>query len=98
MRAAQELRVVVRLEEGRVSGYLVESKDLCVLGPDDMVRVAFDRILEVSVAREMIQLGDRKSISLGVALWEGGLPVDLLPTEGMLEIQLGDENFGWAVK
>jgi hypothetical protein len=98
LRAAQELRVVVRLEEGRVSGYLVESKDLCVLGPDDMVRVAFDRILEVSVAREMIQLGDRKSISLGVALWEGGLPVDLLPTEGMLEIQLGDENFGWAVK
>jgi hypothetical protein len=98
LRAAQELRVVVRLEEGRVSGYLLESKDLCVLGPDDMVRVAFDRILEVSVAREMVQLGDRKSISLGVALWEGGLPVDLLPTEGMLEIQLGDENFGWVVK
>jgi len=98
LRAAQELRVVVRLEEGRVSGYLLESKDLCVLGPDEMVKVAFDRILEVSVAREMIQLGDRKSISLGVALWEGGLPVDLLPTEGMLEIQLGDENFGWVVK
>jgi len=98
LRAAQELRVVVRLEEGRVRGYLLESKDLCVLGPDEMVKVAFDRILEVSVAREMIQLGDRKSISLGVALWEGGLPVDLLPTEGMLEIQLGDENFGWVVK
>jgi alpha-amylase/alpha-mannosidase (GH57 family) len=98
VRAAQELRVVVRLDEGRVSGYLVESKDLCVLGPDEMVKVAFDRILEVSVAREMVQLGDRKSISVGVALWEGGLPVDLLPTEGMLEIQLGDENFGWAVK
>ena len=81
-----------------MSGYLLESKDLCVLGPDEMVKVAFDRILEVSVAREMIQLGDRKSISLGVALWEGGLPVDLLPTEGMLEIQLGDENFGWVVK
>jgi len=98
LRAAQELRVVVRLEEGRVSGYLVESKDLCVLGPDDVVKVAFDRILEVSVAKEMFQLGDRKSITLGVALWEGGLPVDLLPTEGMLEIQLGDEHFGWTVE
>ncbi len=96
IRAEQELRVVVRLEEGRVTGYLVESRDLCLLGPDDVVKVAFDRILEVSVAKQMFQLGERKSISLGVALWEGGLPVDLLPTEGMLEIHLGEEHFGWS--
>ncbi len=98
LRAEQELRVVVRLEEGRVSDYLVESRELCVLGPDDVVSVAFGTILEVSIAKEMFQLGDRKSISIGVALWEGGLPVDLLPTEGMLEIQLGEDNFGWAVE
>ena len=62
-----------------------------------MVKVAFDRILEVSIAREMFLLGSRKSISLGVALWEGGLPMDLLPGEGMLEIELGEENFAWDV-
>lgn len=78
-----------------MTGYLVESRDLCLLGPDDVVKVAFDRILEVSVAKEMFLLGNRKSILLGVALWEGGLPMDLLPSEGMLEIQLGDENFAW---
>ena len=98
VRAEQELRVVVRLEEGRISGYLVESGDLCLLGPDEVVKVACDRILEVSIAKEIFQLGERKSISLGVALWEGGLPVDLLPTEGVLEIQLGEEHFGWSVK
>ena len=97
IRAEQELRVVVRFEEGRVTGYLVESRDLCLLGPDEVVKVAFDRILEVSVAKEMFLLGNRKSISLGVALWEGGLPMDLLPAEGMLEIQLGEDNFGWNV-
>ncbi len=97
MRAEQELRVVVRMEEGKVSGYLIESRDLCLLGPDEVVKVACDQILEVSVAKEMFQLGNRKSISLGIAVWEGGLPVDLLPTEGMLEIQLGEENFGWPV-
>jgi alpha-amylase/alpha-mannosidase (GH57 family) len=96
-RAEQELRVVVRFEGGRVTGYLVESRDLCLLGPDEVVRVAFDRILEVSVAKEMLLLGNRKSISLGVALWEGGLPMDLLPEEGMLEIPLGEENFAWNV-
>jgi len=96
-RAEQELRVVVRFEGGRVTGYLVESRDLCLLGPDEVVRVAFDRILEISVAKEMLFLGNRKSISLGIALWEGGLPMDLLPEEGMLEIPLGEENFAWSV-
>jgi hypothetical protein len=96
-RAEQELRVVVRFEGGHVTGYLVESRDLCLLGPDEVVKVAFDRILEVSVAKEMFLLGNRKSVSLGVALWEGGLPMDLLPTEGMLEIQLGEDNFAWPV-
>ncbi len=56
IRAEQELRVVVRFEGGRVTGYLVESRDLCLLGPDDVVKVAFDRILEVSVAKEMLLL------------------------------------------
>ena len=57
LRAEQELRVVIRLEEGRVKGYLVESRDLCLLGPDEIVKVACDRILEVSVAKEMFLLG-----------------------------------------
>jgi alpha-amylase/alpha-mannosidase (GH57 family) len=97
LRAEQELRVVVHLEKGRASGYLVESRDLCLLGPDEAVQVACDKILEVSVAKEMLLLGERKSILLGVALWEGGLPVDVLPAEGLLEIQLGAEHFGWPV-
>ncbi|MBZ5697940.1 MAG: glycoside hydrolase [Acidobacteriia bacterium] len=95
--AEQVLRVVVHLEKGRASGYLVESRDLCLLGPDEAVQVACEKILEVSVAKEMVLLGERKSISLGIALWEGGLPVDVLPAEGLLEIQLGAENFGWPV-
>jgi hypothetical protein len=88
---------VIRLHEGRVKGYLVESRELCLLGPDEVVKVACDKILEVSVAKELLLLGALKTISLGVALWEGGLPVDLLPDQGMMEIQLGEEHFGWSV-
>jgi alpha-amylase/alpha-mannosidase (GH57 family) len=97
IRGEQELRIVVHLEKGRASGYLVESGDLFLLGPDEEVQVACDNILEVSVAKNTILLGERKSISLGVALWEGGLPVDVLPAEGVLEIQLGTEHFSWPV-
>jgi alpha-amylase/alpha-mannosidase (GH57 family) len=96
LRAEQELRVVVHLEEGKVSGYLVESQDYCLLGPDEVVQVACDKILEVSVDKRILVPGKSASIWMGVALWEGGLPVDVLPAEGMLEIQLGAEHFGWV--
>jgi len=32
---------------------------------------------------------------LSVALWEGGLPLDVLPVEGMLQVPLGEENYAW---
>jgi hypothetical protein len=35
---------------------------------------------------------------LVVALWEGGLPVDLLPKEDWLEVQLGADNYAWPVE
>ena len=98
LRAEQELRIVIHLKNAHVKGYLVESRELCLLGPEESVRVACDKILEVSVARQMLQLGERKVFSVGAALWEGGLPLDLLPEEGLMEVRLGEENFGWAVK
>jgi alpha-amylase/alpha-mannosidase (GH57 family) len=97
-RCEEELRVVVRIEEGKLSGYLVESKDFCLLGPDEMVLVGCGRILEVSIARKLLRLKGLQSFSLVVALWEGGLPVDLLPAEGWLEVRLGAENFAWPVE
>src|SRR2546422_3293981 len=41
LRAGEEVRVVARLEEGGEAGQLLESKDVCLLGPDEMVSVAF---------------------------------------------------------
>ena len=96
-RCEEELRVVVRMEDGKVSGYLVESKDFCLLGPDEMVQVAVGRILEVSIARKLLRVKGRNSFALVVALWEGGLPVDLLPKESWLEVLLGLENYAWPL-
>ncbi len=95
VRAAEELRIVVRLSQGKLDGFQVDTKDYCLLGPDALVSAAFDRILEVAIARELLPLAERTSFSLSVALWEGGLPVDLLPTEGWLQVQLGTEYFAW---
>ena len=91
----EELRVVIHVEQGKLTGYTVEARDFCLLEPGEMVKVACDRILEVSVAHKLLRLRARNSFSFAIALWEGGLPVDLLPAEGWLEVQLGADHFAW---
>jgi alpha-amylase/alpha-mannosidase (GH57 family) len=98
LRGEEELRVRVHFEEGKLSGYIAEAKDFCLLGPDEMVSVACGRILEVSVTRSLLRPGESSTLSLAVALWEGGLPVDLLPAEGWVTVQLGSENFSWSAR
>jgi hypothetical protein len=95
VRAEEELRVLARLKEGRLASYRLESKEACLQGPNEMFAVAFEKILEVAIAREMFALSQRTSLELGVALWQGGLPVDVIPAEGWLEIKLGAEAFAW---
>ncbi len=95
--SAEELTVVVKLARGRLSEFAVEQGRVCLLNPKNVAQVAFDRILEVSVNRSEINLKGQKNLRLGVALWHGGLPVDVLPAEGFLEIPLGDEQHSWPL-
>ncbi len=95
LRAQEELRLVARIQDARLAGYALESKEDSLLGPHELVAVAFDKILEVAIARKMFVLGERTSLALSVALWQGGLPMDVLPAEGWLEVHLGAEAFAW---
>src|SRR6266849_5779691 len=96
--AAEELTVVVKLERGRLHEFAVEKGRVCLLNPKSAAEAAFERILEVSVNRSDIDLKGQKSLRLGVALWHGGLPVDVLPAEGFLEVALGDEQYSWPIE
>jgi hypothetical protein len=31
-------------------------------------------------------------------LWEGGVPLEALPIDGLLDIPLGTENFAWELQ
>jgi hypothetical protein len=46
----------------------------------------------------LFDLHGRKGLLLSVALWEAGLPIDVLPVDGMLELALGEENFAWKAE
>jgi alpha-amylase/alpha-mannosidase (GH57 family) len=96
--AAEELTVMVKLARGRMREFAVEKGRVCLLNPRTMAEAAFERILEVSVNRSEINLKGQNTLRLGVALWHGGLPVDVLPAEGFLEIPLGDEQHCWPLE
>ena len=95
VRAAQEVRVLVRLRLGLVADLQVEVNEACMLGSQQYVQAAYGQILEVAIARSLLEMEGRASFQLGVSLWQGGLPLDVLPSEGWLEARLGAENFAW---
>ena len=94
----EELTLVVKLERGHVQGFAVEKDRLCLLNPKVIAEAAFERVLEVAIHRDQLNLGGQSKLRLGVALWHGGLPVDVLPAEGFLEVNLGDEHSAWALE
>ena len=92
---SRETRITLRVEDGKLSGCVVEHDGLCLLRPQTVVSAAYGKIMEVGLARELFDLRGRRELLVSVAMWRGGLPVDVLPVEGMLEVALGEENWAW---
>ena len=76
----------------------MESKKVCLLNPGEIAEAGFEKILEMAIRREALDISGVTSLRLGVALWHGGLPVDVLPAAGYLEVSLGEEHGAWAVQ
>jgi hypothetical protein len=62
---------------------------------EEVLKVAYGKIIELSFARELFDLTGRDVLMVSVSLWEKGLPVEVLPVDGMLDVALGEENFAW---
>jgi alpha-amylase/alpha-mannosidase (GH57 family) len=93
---AEDVTLVVNLVRGHVQGFAVEKDRVCLLNPKAVAEAAFERVLEVAIHKDQLNLAGKNKMRLGVALWHGGLPVDVLPAEGFLEVNLGDEHSAWA--
>ncbi len=96
--AAEEIIIVVKLERGRMKEFAVEKGRVCLLNPASIAAVAFDRTLELAVQKEHLELKGKSKFPIGVALWHGGLPIDVMPAVGFLEVNLGEENSAWPVE
>ncbi len=95
---SRETRIAVEVQDGKFKGCVVEQGGACLLHPEALVTAGYGKIIEVGVAKEMFDLTARKSLMLGVALWEGGLPIEILPIDGLLDISMGLENFAWELQ
>jgi alpha-amylase/alpha-mannosidase (GH57 family) len=95
---SRETRITVRVAKSKFAGCVVEQGGACLLHSETMVTAAFGKIIEVAIARELFDLRGRRQMFLTVALWEGGLPIEVLPVDGMLDLALGEENFAWGTE
>jgi hypothetical protein len=77
--------------------YAVEQERICLLNAR-AAEAAYDQILELAINKELFDLRGMSRLRIGVALWHGGLPVDVLPAEGVLDVQLGEDNFAWPIE
>jgi len=59
-------------------------------------RWRLERVSEVAIHKDQINLQGQKQAPARVALWHSGLPVDVLPAEGFLDVLLGEEKFRLA--
>jgi len=96
--AAEELTIVANLIRGRLQEFSVEKDRVCLLNTKEVADAAFERILEVAIRKDHLSLKGQTKLRLGVALWHGGLPVDVQPAEGFLDVLLGEENGAWPLE
>jgi alpha-amylase/alpha-mannosidase (GH57 family) len=93
-----EATITAKLKGGKLVEFAVEQERVCLLKPSQAADVAFDTILEVAIHKELLDVRGAMRLRLGVALWHGGLPVDVLPAEGILDVPLGEDNFAWPLE
>ena len=98
IQATSEVTMMAKLSRGKLVEYAVEQDRLCLLNPAGSAEAAWEQILELAISKELFDLRGASRLRLGVALWHGGLPVDVLPAEGVLEVQLGEEHFAWPIE
>ena len=98
LQAGGEIKISLRLHAGKLTDASAEKDDVEIAANAAKFATAIGKVIEVGVAKELFSLRGQHAIFLSVSLWRGGLPVELVPQEGSIELRLGEENFAWPVE
>jgi alpha-amylase/alpha-mannosidase (GH57 family) len=72
-----------------------EESLLVPLGTGDQVQVAFRQIFEVRLDYSILDVMPHERISLQVSVWMNDLPLQVLPQEGWLTLELTEDLTSW---
>jgi len=68
---------------------------LVPLGTGDHVQVAFGRVLELRLDYSLLGLHPHEQVRLQVSIWANELPLQVIPQEGWLTLELTEEFLSW---
>jgi hypothetical protein len=93
----QRLSVHVPVAEGKLGAVQVSrNAEARVMEPlTSQVQVAFGRILEAGIEFGLLRLEPKGKVRLHVSLWVHELPVEVIPPEGWLTVELTDYFAAW---
>jgi hypothetical protein len=80
---------------GLVQFWKQDEQLLVPLATADRLQAAFVRIFELRVDYSLLGLHPREKVNLQVSLWADELPLQVLPQEGWLTLELTDDLVSW---
>lgn len=96
IKTVRELRIHARVEGGRlVACEILQNGAAQPATARSPIEVHLGNVFELRLPREWVELAGRKTLELTTSFWGGGLPLDVLPAEGWLEIGVTEEGVGW---
>ncbi len=96
--SASRIRLHAKMGEGRVKAlefWRGEENLLVPLATGDQVQVAFAQVFEVQLDFTILGVASYERIKLQVSVWRDGLPLQLLPQEGWLPLELTEDLAVW---
>ncbi len=95
---ASRVRLHAKIGEGSVKALEFSKGDealLVPLGTRDQIKVAFARIFEVRLGFSILGVAAHERVNLQVSIWMNGLPLQVLPQEGWLTLELTEDLTVW---
>ncbi|MFB3924021.1 MAG: glycoside hydrolase family 57 protein [Terriglobia bacterium] len=95
---AGRARLHALVEQGKlglIEFWKYDEQILVPLGTGDRLQVAFDRVFEMGGDYQLLGLGLGQPSRLQVSLWAEDLPLQVIPAEGWLNLELTEELGGW---
>ena len=92
------VRVQARIEQGRLGTVQFWKRDKQIMVPlasGDQLQVAFQRVFELRLDYALAGLAPGQKTSFQVSLWADDLPLQIIPPEGWLTLDLTDDLVSW---